>query len=88
MDDAFGKLPDGTVDTLVKPENKEELTSILTYHVLSGKIMSTDLSDGMKAKTVNGKVTIHLKEGKVFINDAEVVLADVKRIMELYMPIR
>jgi hypothetical protein len=40
----------------------------------------------MKAKTVNGKVTIHLKEGKVFINDAEVVLADVKRIMELYMP--
>jgi uncharacterized surface protein with fasciclin (FAS1) repeats len=55
MDDAFGKLPDGTVDTLVKPENKEELTSILTYHVLSGKIMSTDLSDGMKAKTVNGK---------------------------------
>jgi uncharacterized surface protein with fasciclin (FAS1) repeats len=79
MDDAFGKLPEGTVDTLVKPENKEKLTSILTYHVIMGKIMSTDLSDGMKAKTVNGKeVTIHLKEGKVFINDAEVVLADVK----------
>jgi uncharacterized surface protein with fasciclin (FAS1) repeats len=79
MDDAFGKLPEGTVDTLVKPENKEKLTSILTYHVIMGKIMSTDLSDGMKAKTVNGKeVTIHLKDGKVFINDAEVVLADVK----------
>jgi uncharacterized surface protein with fasciclin (FAS1) repeats len=85
MDDAFGKLPDGTVDTLVKPENKEELTSILTYHVLSGKIMSTDLSDGMKAKTVN-KSNDSFKRRKVFINDAEVVLADVKRIMELYMP--
>jgi uncharacterized surface protein with fasciclin (FAS1) repeats len=76
MDDAFGKLPDGTVDTLVKPENKEELTSILTYHVLSGKIMSTDLSDGMKAKTVNGKSNDSFKRRKVFINDAEVV-ADV-----------
>jgi uncharacterized surface protein with fasciclin (FAS1) repeats len=53
------------------------LSSILTYHVLAGKVLSTDLSDGMKA-TVNGQeVTVHLKEGKVFINDAEVVLADV-----------
>jgi uncharacterized surface protein with fasciclin (FAS1) repeats len=48
------------------------------------KLCRLDLSDGMKAKTLNGKVTIHLKEGKVFINDAE-VLADVKRIMELYI---
>jgi uncharacterized surface protein with fasciclin (FAS1) repeats len=47
-DDAFGKLPDGIVNALIKPE--EDLTSILTYHVLVGKIMSTDLSDGMKAK--------------------------------------
>jgi uncharacterized surface protein with fasciclin (FAS1) repeats len=79
MDDAFGKLPEGSLETLVKTENKEQLTSILTYHVLAGKIMSTDLSDGMKAKTVNGKeVTVHLKEGKVFINDSEVVLADVE----------
>jgi uncharacterized surface protein with fasciclin (FAS1) repeats len=79
VDDAFMALPDGTVQTLVKPENKEQLTSILTYHVLVGKIMSTDLSDGMKAKTVNGNpVTVHLKDGKVFINDAEVVIADVE----------
>ncbi len=49
MDDAFGKLPEGTEDTLVKPENKEKLTSILTYHVIMDKIVSTDLSDGMKA---------------------------------------
>jgi uncharacterized surface protein with fasciclin (FAS1) repeats len=78
-DDAFGKLPDGIVNALIKPENKEDLTSILTYHVLVGKIMSTDLSDGMKAKTINGnEVTVHLREGRVFINDAEVVLADVE----------
>jgi uncharacterized surface protein with fasciclin (FAS1) repeats len=79
LDDAFAELPEGTVETLVKPENKQQLTSILTYHVLVGKIMSTDLSDGMKATTVNGEeVTVHLKEGKVFINDSEVVLADVE----------
>ena len=78
LDDAFGELPEGTVETLVKPENKEQLASILTYHVLAGKILSPDLSDGMKATTVNGQeVTVHLKEGKVFINDSEVVLADV-----------
>jgi len=78
LDAAFGELPEGTVDTLVKPENKEQLSSILTYHVLAGKVLSTDLSDGMKATTVNGQeVTVHLKDGKVFINDAEVVLADV-----------
>ncbi len=79
LDDAFAELPEGTVETLVKPENGQQLTSILTYHVLAGKIMSTDLSDGMKATTVNGEqVTVHLKEGKVFINDAQVVLADVE----------
>ncbi len=79
LDDAFAELPEGTVETLVKPENGQQLTSILTYHVLLGKIMSTDLSDGMKAATVNGEeVTVHLKEGKVFINDAQVVLADVE----------
>jgi uncharacterized surface protein with fasciclin (FAS1) repeats len=79
LDEAFDALPDGTVDTLVMPENKEKLTGILTYHVLAGKIMSTDLEDGMKAKTVNGQeVTVHLKDGKVLINDAEVVLADVE----------
>jgi uncharacterized surface protein with fasciclin (FAS1) repeats len=79
LDDAFAELPEGTVETLVKPENGQQLTSILTYHVLAGKFMSTDLSDGMKATTVNGEeVTVHLKEGKVFINDAQVVLADVE----------
>ena len=79
LDDAFAKLPAGTVDSLVKPESKAKLQSILTYHVVAGKVLSTDLTDGMKAKTVNGaEITIHLKNGKVFINDAEVVVADVQ----------
>jgi uncharacterized surface protein with fasciclin (FAS1) repeats len=61
-------VPDGIVNALIKPENKEDLTSILTYHVLVGKIMSTDLSDGMKATTVNGEeVTVHLKEGSLLM---------------------
>ena len=79
LDDAFAALPAGTVDSLVKPESKAKLQSILTYHVVAGKVLSTDLTDGMKAKTVNGaEITIHLKDGKVFINDAEVVVADVQ----------
>ena len=79
LDDAFASLPAGTVDNLVKPENKAQLQGILTYHVVAGKVMSTDLEDGMKAKTVNGQeVTISLKDGKVLINDAEVVAADVE----------
>jgi uncharacterized surface protein with fasciclin (FAS1) repeats len=79
VDEAFAALPAGTVESLVKPENKEQLTGILTYHVLAGKVMSTDLTDGMTAKTVNGEeITIHLTDGKVLINDAEVVIADVE----------
>ena len=78
VDAAFEALPTGTVETLVKPESKEKLTGILTYHVLAGKILSTDLTDGMVAKTVNGEeVTIRLRDGKVFVNDSEVVIADV-----------
>lgn len=78
LDDAFDALPDGTVESLVEPDNKEKLQGILTYHVVAGKVMSTDLSDGMVAKTVNGaEITIYLKDGKVLINDAEVVMADV-----------
>ncbi len=78
LDDAFAALPAGTVESLVEPENKAKLQGILTYHVLTGKVLSTDLSDGMKATTVNGaEITIHLRDGKVFVNDAEVVVADV-----------
>ena len=79
VDDAFAALPAGTVESLVEPANKEKLTGILTYHVLAGKVLSSDLTDGMTATTVNGeKITIHLTDGKVLVNDAEVVIADVE----------
>jgi uncharacterized surface protein with fasciclin (FAS1) repeats len=78
VDAAFAALPEGTVASLILPENKEKLQSILTYHVVAGKVLSSDLSDGMEATTVNGaSLTIHLRDGKVFVNDAEVVIADV-----------
>ncbi|WP_372340480.1 fasciclin domain-containing protein [Parvularcula sp. IMCC14364] len=77
-DAAFAALPSGTVETLLKPENKDQLVSILTYHVVAGKVLSTDLQDDMQAATVNGaKINIDLDNG-VTINDADVVIADVK----------
>ncbi len=78
VDAAFAALPEGTVATLILPENKEKLQSILTYHVVAGNVLSSDLSVGMVATTVNGaSLTIRLEDGKVFVNDAEVVIADV-----------
>ena len=79
-DEAFAKLPAGTVEELVKPENKEKLTAILTYHVLAGKVMAADAiaADGKMVKTVNGQeIAIKVKDGKVMINDATVIIADV-----------
>ena len=69
---AFGKLPAGTVDTLVKPENKATLTKILTYHVVPGKLAASDLKDGMKLKTAEGEqLTVKLDGSKVWIIDAK-----------------
>jgi uncharacterized surface protein with fasciclin (FAS1) repeats len=69
---AFGKLPAGTVDTLVKPENKATLTKILTYHVVTGRLEASDLSDGKKLKTVEGEeLTVRKADGKVMIVDAK-----------------
>ena len=69
---AFGKLPAGTVDTLVKPENKATLTKILTYHVVAGKLDAADLKDGKKLKTVEGEeLTVKTSGGKVWIVDAK-----------------
>lgn len=78
-DAAFAKLPAGTVDTLVMPENKEKLTSILTYHVVAGAWKSSDLKDGEQmVKTVNGQeIKITKKDGKVWVNGAMVETADV-----------
>ena len=69
---AFGKLPAGTVDTLVKPENKATLTKILTYHVVPGKLDASDLKDGKKLKTAEGEeLTVKHQDGKVWIIDAK-----------------
>merc|ERR1712176_98671 len=76
--DAFGALPAGTLETLLKPENKGQLVDILTYHVVGAKALSTDLSDGQSITTVEGKaVTVHIKDGGVKIDDATVVKPDV-----------
>ena len=76
-DAAFAALPEGTVETLLKPENKDQLIAILTYHVVPGKVMSTDLKDDMMATTVQGTdIMIDLDNG-VMINDASVAAADI-----------
>jgi uncharacterized surface protein with fasciclin (FAS1) repeats len=87
---AFAKLPAGTVDTLLKPENKAKLASVLTYHVVPGRITAKDLMEKIKAgdgkaelKTVEGdKLTFQLKDGHVWVIDgkgdkAEVTIANV-----------
>lgn len=77
-DEAFAKLPKGTFDDLLKPENKAKLAGILTYHVVSGKVMAADVVKLKKAKTVQGsEVKITVKGGKVKVNKANVVKTDV-----------
>lgn len=76
-DEAFAKLPAGTVENLLKPENKQKLAGILTYHVIAGKVMAADVKT-MSAKTVNGKeAPIKVDGGKVTIGAANVVKTDV-----------
>lgn len=71
---AFEKLPAGTVETVLKPENKEMLTSILTYHVVPGRYTSSDLTDGMTLKTVQGdELTFTMKDGKWWINESAMI---------------
>ena len=91
VNDAFAKLPEGTVDTLLKPENKKLLTSILTYHVVAGKFKAKDVIAAIQKNngkfvipTVQGgKLTASLKEGKVILTDLKgnkstVILTDVE----------
>ena len=76
-DAAFAALPAGTVEDLLKPENKDKLVSILTYHVLPGKVMSGDLSEGLKAATVQGsEVTVTLADGAK-VDGATISAADI-----------
>jgi uncharacterized surface protein with fasciclin (FAS1) repeats len=77
-DAAFAKLPAGTVETLLKPENKAQLSAILTYHVVPGAVKAEQVTKLDEAKTVNGApVKISTNGGKVMINDANVVTADI-----------
>ncbi|BET65784.1 fasciclin domain-containing protein [Opitutales bacterium ASA1] len=76
-DDAFAKLPAGTVENLLKPENKQKLVDILTYHVVPGKVMAADVKT-MAAPTVNGKtLAIKVADGKVMVGKANVMKTDV-----------
>jgi uncharacterized surface protein with fasciclin (FAS1) repeats len=78
-DAAFGKLPKGTLDDLLKPENKKKLTDILTYHVVPGKVMAADVVKLSKAKTVQGsEMKITVTDGKVKVDDANVVKTDIE----------
>lgn len=77
--EAFAKLPAGTVEELLKPENKDKLIAVLTYHVVPGIVRSTDLKNGQKAKTVQGQeITVTLKDGKAMIDHAVVSAADIE----------
>ena len=77
-DDAFAALPDGTIEMLLKPENKQTLVKILTYHVVAGKVTAKDVSALSDATTVEGsKVMVSTTMNKVMINDAQVIKADV-----------
>ena len=78
-DDAFAKLPAGTIDELLKPENKQKLTDILLYHVVAGKVMAADMTALTSAPTVLGKdVAIKVDMGNVYINEAKVIIADIE----------
>ena len=78
-DEAFAKLPAGTVESLLKPENREKLVAILTYHVVPGKVLASDVVKLKSAKTVNGKeVVIKVGDSGVMIDSAKVVATDIE----------
>ena len=77
-DAAFAKLPAGTVESLLKPENKDQLAAILTYHVVPGKVMAAEVVKLSEAKTVNGKVLkVKVHGDNVMIDDAQVTSTDI-----------
>ena len=77
-DEAFAALPEGTVEMLLKPENKDQLVAILTYHVVSGKVMSGDLNNNLMVPTVQGSEVTIMTEGGVTVNGANVTSADIE----------
>lgn len=78
-DEAFAKLPQGVLDNLLKPENRSKLEKILTFHIVPGRLTEADLMKMSNAKSLNGKeLNIHVKDGKVFVDNAEVKTPDLK----------
>jgi len=77
-DEAFSKLPAGTVESLLKPENKEKLVAILTYHVVPGKVLAAQVTKMSAAKTVNGQsLAISVNGGTVMVDNAKVIQTDI-----------
>ncbi len=77
-DEAFAKLPKGTIESLLKPENKEKLAGILKYHVVKGRVYASDAIAAKSASTLGGsEVTIRLRGGAVNVNDSKVIAADI-----------
>ena len=75
--EAFNKLPAGTVETLLKPAMKKDLTSVLTYHVVSGSYKAADLKNGLELTTVQGqKIKFTEKDGQWYVNDAKITITD------------
>ena len=78
-DEAFAKLPEGTVESLLKPENREQLVAVLTYHVVPGKVAAADVVELSSATTVNGAdVEISVTDGNVQVDNANVVATDIE----------
>jgi uncharacterized surface protein with fasciclin (FAS1) repeats len=78
-DDAFAKLPAGTLDSLLQPENKETLKALLLYHVIPGKVMSSDISGSVAPETLEGTtISVVASDGGVSVNGANVIKADVE----------
>ena len=78
-DDAFAKLPAGTVESLLKPENREQLVAILTYHVVPGRVVAADVVELDSATTANGAdVSIEVVDGSVRVDEATVVATDIE----------
>jgi uncharacterized surface protein with fasciclin (FAS1) repeats len=78
-DEAFAKLPAGTLDNLLKPENKDKLRRILTYHVVAGEVRAADVVKLRSANAMSGDaITVKVKDGKVHVDDANVTRTDIK----------
>lgn len=77
-DEAFAKLPEGTLETLLKPENKQQLTNILLYHVLPGKVMSSEVKDGLIADTALGTSVFFKVDMASYINEAQIIITDIE----------